>query len=297
MKLTLSLLLAVSVVGCAAHDDAPVGEATAKDTAAPQQIGWLAPRADALEPQAGPQDGPQDGKGHPHDGSRRGGGGGAADMTYHGGPILRTAAVEAIFWGTSWKAYSGDKISGMDAFYGGFSGSDYARASDEYTGSNGQVGSTTSYAGHVIDSSAASGNGYYPVYTDLPRDGAGYCAYHSYGSCGGVPVQIGFFWDLDSDSPCSPDDTSGLHSAGLAAIANASAHELSEARTDPTLSAWYDASGNENADKCAWTYGAPLVTLPNGTQWKLQGLWSNAAYNAGTGYPNSSGQRGCLSGL
>jgi hypothetical protein len=31
-------------------------------------------------------------------------------------------------------------------------------------------------------------------------------------------------------------------------------------------------------------------------QWKIQGEWSNAAYNAGTGYPNSAGQNGCLGG-
>ena len=39
------------------------------------------------------------------------------------------------------------------------------------------------------------------------------------------------------------------------------------------------------------------LLITNGTVWKLQGEWSNAAYNAGTGYPNSSGQRGCRSGL
>jgi hypothetical protein len=77
-----------------------------------------------------------------------------------------------------------------------------------------------------------------------------------------------------------------------------SAHELAEARSDPASpGAWYDSSGAENGDKCAWTFGAPLVNFTNGTQWKLQGEWSNAAYSAGRGYPNSAGQRGCLSGL
>ncbi len=82
-----------------------------------------------------------------------------------------------------------------------------------------------------------------------------------------------------------------------------SGHELSEARTDPSTvtatgaGAWYDGSGNENGDKCAWTFGAPLVTFSNGSQWKIQGEWSNAAYTAGTGYANSHGQLGCLSGL
>lgn len=61
--------------------------------------------------------------------------------------------------------------------------------------------------------------------------------------------------------------------------------------------AWYDGSGNENGDKCAWTFGAPAVTFSNGSHWKIQGEWSNKAYDTQTGsYANSSGQKGCLSG-
>ncbi len=235
-----------------------------------------------------------------------------------------TAITKAIFWGTSWPSYSGDEVAGIDTFYAGFNNSNYARTSDEYTGGNGQVGAATTYQGHVIDNSAASGGGstsvilnevakevsaglvtldpggntYVPVYTDLPRGRAGYCAWHSAGTINGAVVEFAFFWKLDGDPGCNPSDTSGLHGEGLAALANVSAHELSEARTDPASpGAWYDSQGAENGDKCAWTFGAPLVTLSNGTQWKLQGEWSNAAYTAGTGYPNSSGQKGCLSGL
>jgi hypothetical protein len=241
------------------------------------------------------------------------------NMTFHGGIIMTTALTEAIFWGTSWSTYSGDKITGMESWYTGFGGSDYAKTSDEYTGSNGQVTSSTTNLGYLIDNSASasgsstsailaevckvithpdpSGNGYYAVYADKKRGNANYCAWHSYGTCGGTPVQFAYFFNLDGDAGCDPGDTSGLHSQGLAAIANVSGHELSEARTDPaTPGAWYDSSGEENGDKCAWTFGAPLVTFSNGTQWKIQGEWSNAAYLAGTGYPNSSGQKGCLSG-
>jgi hypothetical protein len=240
-------------------------------------------------------------------------------MTYHGGKIMPTTNAAAIFWGTSWANYSGDKVSGMDSWYQGFGNSNYAKTSDEYTGTNGQVGPTLTYLGHYTDTSAStgggnagvilsevckvitnpdpSGNGYYAVYTDTPRGNANYCAWHSAGSCGGVPVQFAYFFKLDGDAGCDPGDTSGLHSQGLAAISNVSGHELSEARTDPANpGAWYDGSGAENGDKCAWTFGAPLVGFSNGTQWKIQGEWSNAAYTAGTGYPNSSGQKGCLSG-
>ena len=105
---------------------------------------------------------------------------------------------------------------------------------------------------------------------------------------------------LDGDPGCDPADTQTGHPQGLAALANVSAHELSETRTDPgfngAFGGWYDASGAENGDKCAWTFNIPYVSFQNGTIWKLQGEWSNAAYNAGTGYPNSSGQKGCLSG-
>jgi hypothetical protein len=39
-------------------------------------------------------------------------------------------------------------------------------------------------------------------------------------------------------------------------MASVFAHELEETVTDPDFSAWYDTNGNENADKCAWTFGA-----------------------------------------
>ena len=42
------------------------------------------------------------------------------------------------------------------------------------------------------------------------------------------------------------------------------AHELEEATTDPDLNAWYDSSGNENADKCAWTFGHSQYQVSNG---------------------------------
>jgi len=241
------------------------------------------------------------------------------NMTYHGGVIMPQSNSKAIFWGTSWGSYSGDKITGIDSFYTGFSNSNYAKTSDEYTGSNGQVGPIVNHGGHVIDTTASasggntstilaevckvitnpdpSGNGYDAVYTDKPRGNAGYCAWHSVGTCGGVRVQFAYFFKLDGDAGCDPQDGSGQHSQGLAAIANVSGHELSEARSDPANpGAWYDSQGEENGDKCAWTFGAPLVTFSNGSQWKIQGEWSNAAYTAGTGYANSSGQKGCLSG-
>jgi hypothetical protein len=242
------------------------------------------------------------------------------NMTYHGGKIMTTVVSKAIFWGPSWTS-SGfvDKITGLDTWYTYHSGSNYAATVNEYTGSNGKVGSAGFlHLGHIVDTTAATGgnstsailaevcrrvtpdpngNGYYPVYSDVKRGNAGYCAWHSAGTCGGVPVQFAFFFNLDNDPGCDPQDTQTGHPQGLAALANVTAHEISEARSDPaTPGAWYDGTGAENGDKCAWTFHVPYVAFPDGSHWKVQGEWSNAAYTAGTGYANSGGQKGCVDG-
>jgi len=57
-----------------------------------------------------------------------------------------------------------------------------------------------------------------------------------------------------------------------------------------------DSGGAENGDKCAWTFNVPYVTFRDGSEWKIQGEWSDAAYNAGKGYPDSAGQDERLDG-
>ena len=61
------------------------------------------------------------------------------DMTYHGGVIMPSTVSEAIYWGPRWanSSFVGDKITGLDSWYSGFSNSNYAMTSDEYSGSNG----------------------------------------------------------------------------------------------------------------------------------------------------------------
>ena len=41
-------------------------------------------------------------------------------------------------------------------------------------------------------------------------------------------------------------------------------HEIEETTTDMNGNAWYDSSGYENADKCAWTYGTTFTTPSGG---------------------------------
>jgi hypothetical protein len=248
------------------------------------------------------------------------------NLTYHNGSVLTsTTETLAIFWGSKWSnaAFVGDKISGLDSWYGTVGGSAYTDTNIEYDDSSTlHVSGSTHHNGSIVDTSTAPSrppstsavlnevcnvlaqdgnsatpatNGYYPVYVDTRRRNANYCAWHSWGTCGGVPIEFGFFFDLDGDSGCDPGAYPD-HSQGLEALVNVSGHELSETMTDPRGSGWYDAQGAENSDKCAWSFGPDLLWI-SGTQWKIQGNWSNAAYNSSSrGYPNRQGQKGCIDG-
>eukprot|EP01035_Chromulina_nebulosa_P030409 gene30409-40400_t len=231
----------------------------------------------------------------------------------------------------------GDKIYGMDLFYKGWTGSSYSKIATQYSGPNGAVSGSITYGGYVVDSSTPttatdtgtilnevcaqipnpdpSGNGYYVVYTERPRGTAGYCGWHSYGYCGNVLVQIAFIFNLDNDSDCGGTTSaslipvnagwtmnSGRMSAGVHALAGVSAHELTEMITDPRLDAWYDSTGEENADKCAWTFPPSNTLLANGITWRISGDWSNSAALAGTGYQTYSysyslNVYGCVGGV
>jgi len=249
--------------------------------------------------------------------------GGSPDLIYHGGPVMTAGAyVEAIFWGPRWAdpTFVADKTGGIQTFYTGVGGSSYEATNTEYTDASGMhVGTAVAFGMSHLDLSTPPSNagkntasilaeacqvatnllpdGYYPVYVDTPRGHAGFCAWHSAGTCpNGVTVQFAFFFNLDGDAGCDPEDTSGRHGQGLAALANVSGHELSETLTDQHLNAWYDQNGAENSDKCAWSFGTPLLRFSNGSQWKIQGNWSNHAFDTNTGYPSRSGLNGCIDG-
>jgi hypothetical protein len=277
-------------------------------------------------------------------------GGSGPLMTYHSGPVLTANKTQAIYWGTSWKGYAGDKISGLASFFEGFGGTAYASIMTEYssiTNSSTYLGATT--PGPLFDYSAAptqalstssavaeackltgnnpDPNALYLIYTDTGAGNVNYCAWHSWGQCGGTrrspgnPIQVAYMPNLDAPTgDAAPDGvipgcdpfstevsmkfqggstwTDTVHSPGLVALVNVTAHELSETITDPRGNAWYDSGKNEIGDKCAWSFWAP-VTLSNGSEWKLQMEWSNAAFTAGNGHPNTGiglTQLGCRQG-
>jgi hypothetical protein len=106
--------------------------------------------------------------------------------------------------------------------------------------------------------------------------GAGtYCAYHSsFGS------KIYATMPYASDGACYGSPSTYPNGVDQDIVLSPTSHEQFEAYSDPYLDAWYDAGGNENGDKCAYTYGQVEPDGTNfvlwGNRFQLQEEWSNA---------------------
>ncbi len=134
-------------------------------------------------------------------------------------------------------------------------------------------------------------NGVYFVFTSsdvAERSGfcTRYCGWHTRATINGVDIKYSFVGNPDRcPSACEAQTTSPNGDSGGDGMANIVAHESEEAISDPDLNAWYDSSGNENADKCVWQFG---TTYPagngsaynetfGGLNWLIQMNWANVA--------------------
>lgn len=146
----------------------------------------------------------------------------------------------------------------------------------------------------------------YGVYMVLTAPGVGetsgflssYCGWHWSGSfvsgsitpgvlySGYTVANFAFIGNASGPSfgSCAVQSNSPNGDAGADAMISVMAHELSETVSDPQGNAWYDSSGEENGDKCAWnfgtTYAAPNGSTANvnlsGTNYLMQQIWLNA---------------------
>ena len=100
---------------------------------------------------------------------------------------------------------------------------------------------------------------------DVQKQGflTSYCGWHSSRRIGGRRLAFAFIGDPSGPNlrVCAPQAVSPNGDGGGDAMVSIIAHELDEMVTDPDLDAWYDDAGEENADRCSWTYG---TTYPVG---------------------------------
>jgi len=115
-----------------------------------------------------------------------------------------------------------------------------------------------------------------------------YCGWHTHGTITGTDIKFAFVGNPDRcPSACAAQDAGPNGNAGADGMASIVSHELEEAVTDPDLNAWYDRRGQENADKCAWTFGTTsTASIGNGAiynmtlgsrQFLIQQNWVNAS--------------------
>lgn len=232
------------------------------------------------------------------------------NLTYHGGPVMAgTANVYAIFWEPTNNVQSGYN-SLIQQYFGDVNGSGLYHNNTQYTQTGGGNASATHFVAAWTDTSAypesplldsdmqnevthaqsvngwsSSINNIFFVFLQKSEDlcfdsthaqcaSNYFCAYHSsFGSntlYAAMPYAASF--------SCNPGSSPNHNDADQ--TINVTSHEQMEAATDPLGNAWYDSSGNEIGDKCAWTFGTLNssggdVTW-NGHSYILQKEWDNA---------------------
>lgn len=209
----------------------------------------------------------------------------------HGGKILPASNTYAIWWGSQ-SAFPVDAKDGLTSFFNGLNGTSFLGVTTQYMRAGNP---TTSFHSNWVDTSTPPGHGpnvgtivseackmigqngqspdptgIYFVYTSNFPKGGNYCAWHSHGSCNGVDIQVAYMPNTTGVAGCDPGDLYGCnaYSQGTRSLANVTSHEFMEAITDADINAWYDSSGAENGDKCAWKFSS-CVTLSTGS-WQLQ---------------------------
>ena len=146
------------------------------------------------------------------------------------------------------------------------------------------------YINNAIKSKVIS-SGAKPIYVYIGANntrlssgfGTAYCGWHSIGTIGVSNIPYIAVQDFTSTyaRSCAAQTMSPNGDYQLDAVASILVHEIDEALTDPDLRTWYDATGAENADKCAWTFtptfgakkGGMANFTANGYEYLIQRNW------------------------
>jgi hypothetical protein len=237
-------------------------------------------------------------------------------INYHNGPVMRDGVNIYYIWYGNWgQDPTANAI--LTDFATNVGGSPYFNINTTYGDTVGNVQNTVHYAGATSDAgslgTSLSDNNIWTLVTNalsshaLPTDPNGvyfvltapyvgetsgflsqYCGWHTYNVYGSTPIKYSFVGNAAANmAACSIQSTGPNGDAQADAMASVIAHELEEAATDPQLSAWWDVTGAENADKCAWTFGttysaggAQANMLLGARNYMIQRNW----VNAGGGY-------------
>jgi hypothetical protein len=241
-------------------------------------------------------------------------------INYNGGPVLKNTVPVYIIWYGNWNGTGSNTqttVNLIDTFIGGLSNSGYEKINSTYGDTTGNVSGAMTLVKQVFDTGSqgtklrnsrisaaisaqlSSGglptdpNGVYLFLSSSNVSESGFCSqfcgFHTHQTLNGADIKWAFIGNSDRcPSGCEiqatgPNSTAGS-GGGADGMSNVIAHETEEAISDPDLNAWFDSSGNENADKCNFRFG-PTQTASNGAQfnqtlggknWMIQMNWENS---------------------
>jgi hypothetical protein len=236
----------------------------------------------------------------------QGGTSATSPLIYHGGPLIDTPSIYIIWYG-DWNQNNGtDTPAAQDLIRDwamGIGGSPYFQINTSKSVSGYPISGNVSFIPtsnettdtgtktrlrdadiqSIVNNAINSGrlpydsNGVYFVVTSSNvNEQSGfctrYCGWHTYGNLTAGRVRYSFVGNAARClNACAAQSVSPNNNPGIDGAISVLSHELEEATTDPDLNAWYDSSGYEDADKCAWTFGHAQYQVANGS-------WANMAF-------------------
>jgi hypothetical protein len=212
-------------------------------------------------------------------------------INYNGGPVMQGITHVYYIWYGDWTKDGGANAILTD-LANNIGGSPYFNINTTYGDTTGDVENAVFYVSSASDSgslgTSLTDNNIWTIVTNalstgkLPLDASGvyfvltapgvqetsgfltqYCGWHTFGTYNSTNVKFAFVGDAAGPSlgSCAAQTASSPNGDPPAdAMASVISHELEESVTDPLLDAWFDSRGNENADKCAWTFGTTYAS-------------------------------------
>jgi Phosphate-induced protein 1 conserved region len=223
-------------------------------------------------------------------------------LIYHGGPLINTPRIYLIWYG-NWNQNNGtDTPAGQQLvvdWANSIGGTPYFSINKSNSVSGSSISGNVNFGGqttdggktrlrdgdiqNIVNNAINSGRlpydstGVYFVITssDVSEQSGfctRYCGWHTAATLSSGRVRYAFVGNAARClNACAAQSISPNGNAGIDAAISVLSHELEEATTDPDLNAWYDSSGAENADKCAWTFGHFQFQTANGS-------WANQTF-------------------
>src|SRR6516225_6840268 len=235
-------------------------------------------------------------------------------INYNGGPVLQgnPVPIYLIFYG-NWNGTGSNTqatVSLVQHFLNSLGKTPYEEINSTYGDTTGNVSGNVNVGGTIFDTGSqgnklnnnrlsaivtrsfsnglpTDANGVYLVLTSSNVSERGFCSsfcgFHTRQTLNGTDIKWAFVGNPDRCPSGCEIQTTGPNSpatgvGGADGLINVLTHEQEEAITDPDLNAWFDNSGQENADKCNFNFG-PTQTCAAGSLCSAAGNSAGANFN------------------